>query len=86
MDSTVKNDVAVKTWVRQCYHLPNIEEQRAVALNAALEMYGIEYVPGKRPFCYLNTGDAYGVTLIRYQDSMSWFIGSWGDIVERGGY
>ena len=85
-DNTVKNDPAVKAWVRQCYHLPNIEEQRAFALNVALEMFGIEYIDGKRPFCYLNTGDTYGVTLIRYRDSLSWFIGNWGDIVERGRY
>ena len=85
-DNAVENDPAVKAWVNQCYHLPSIEEQRACALNAALEMYGIEYIGGKRPFCYLNTGDPYLVTLIRYQDSKSWFIGNWGDIVERGGY
>ena len=85
-DEAVKNDPAVKAWVRQCYHIPSVEEQRAFALNVALEMFGIEYIDGKRPFCYLNTGDPYGVTLIRYLDSLSWFIGNWGDIVERGGY
>lgn len=85
-DTAVKNDPAVKAWVNQCYHVPSIEEQRAFALNAALEMFGIEYIDGKRPFCYLNTGDAYGTTLLRYQDNQSWFIGNWGDIVERGGY
>ena len=85
-DTTVENDESVKQWINQCYHRPSTDELRAYALNSALEMYGIEYVPGKRPFCYLNTGDPYGVTLIRYQDSMSWFISSWGDIVERGGY
>ena len=85
-DNTVENDPAVKAWVSQCYHIPSVEEQRAFALNAALEMHGVEYIDGKRPFCYLNTGDTYGVTLIRYRDSLSWFIGSWGDIVERGGY
>lgn len=85
-DTAVKNDTAVKVWVKQCYNVPSIEEQRAFALNAALEMYGIEYIDGKRPFCYLNTGDAYGTTLLRYQDRLSWFIGNWGDIVERGGY
>ena len=63
-DNAVKNDPDVKAWIKQCYHVPSVEEQRAFALNVALEMYGIEYVPGKRPFCYLNTGDPYGVTLI----------------------
>ena len=85
-DNAVKNDPDVKAWVKQCYHVPSVEEQRAVALNAALEMYGIEYIQGRRPFCYLNTGDPYGVTLTRYRDSQSWFISTWGDIVERGGY
>ena len=85
-DTTVENDESVKQWINQCFHRPSMDELRAFALNVALEMFGIEYTDGKRPFCYLNTGDTYGVTLIRYQDSMSWFIGSWGDIVERVGY
>ena len=81
-DTTVENDESVKQWINQCYHRPSMDELRAYALNSALEMHGVEYMDGKRSFSYLNTGDAYGITLIRYHDSRSWFINSWGDIVE----
>ena len=85
-DTTVENDESVKQRINQCYHRPSMDELRAHALNSALDMHGVEYAYGKRPFYYLNTGYSYGVTLVKYHDSRSWFVSSWSDIVERGGY
>lgn len=73
---------------RECYHPPTLADLRMHALNAELEMFGVEYVRGQgrsRSFEYLNTGDTYGTTIIRFSDG-TYRVASWGDIVERGNY
>lgn len=75
---------------RECYHPPGLADMRLHALNAALETFGVEYVQAghnaKSPaFNYLNTGDSYAATIIRFSDGR-YRISSWGDIVERGNY
>ena len=82
-------------WQRfNCINYP-IADLRAELLNTALGCYGVEYLfegsDGLRgnlegctdqPICtYLNTGDTYAATLLKYRGR--WQIGCWGDIAER---
>jgi hypothetical protein len=69
-----------------------MSHKRLTALDAELETHGIEPVysashcQGLAPaFEYLNTGDTYAPTIIRWS-SGRYTISSWGDIVERGNY
>ena len=50
-----------------------------------LGTYGIEYCRGSRSFAYLNAGDAYTPTLIRFFDGQ-YRVADWGTIVEKGRY
>lgn len=72
----------------QYYNEPSARYKRMIALNYALDMYGIEHVGqfGEKGFNYLNTGDAYAATLIQFDGSNAIILSSWGDIVERGNY
>jgi hypothetical protein len=75
---------------RECYNAPELHDLRLHALNAELEMFGVEYVQGngtrRSPsFEYLNAGDAYATTIVRFTDGR-YRVTSWGDIVERGNY
>lgn len=70
------------------YSPPEPRYAYMLALNHALGFHGVEHAGqgGERGFTYLNTGDAYGVTLIQFDDKDSIFISTWGDIVENGRY
>ncbi len=75
---------------RECYTPPALHDLRLHALDAVAETYGVEYVaPGHNArspgFEYLNTGNSYAATIIRF-DSGRYAVTSWGDIVERGHY
>ncbi len=75
---------------RQCYNPPGLSYMRLTALNAELETFGIEYAKGKGTrrtpsFEYLNTGETYATTIIRFANGR-YIVSSWGDIVERGNY
>ena len=88
------NDEAVTNYInhyglaKQFYHQPKPRYARMLALNHALDMFGVEHVGqhGERGFCFLNTGDSYAATLIQFDDKESIFISSWGDVVENGKY
>jgi hypothetical protein len=62
---------------------------RMTELNSIAETYGIEHAHaegGRYPsFDYLNRGDTYCATLIRFADGR-YRVAAWGDIVERGNY
>ncbi len=80
---------SVHLWVTQCFHPPSRGEKVMLALNEVLDCYGVEYVPQGRnsrspAFEYLNTGDTYALTLVRFAGTYR--VSSWGDIVERGDY
>ncbi len=73
---------------RECYNPPTLADLRMTALSAELEMYGVEYVQGRgssMSFEYLNAGDTYNTTIIRFRDGR-YRVGDWGTIVERGNY
>lgn len=73
----------------------NKDYLRALILNELLGTYGVEYLfkgsNGLRtdpegqhdsPLCtYLNTGDTYAATLLKYHGR--WQVGCWGDIAEK---
>lgn len=72
----------------QYYNEPSARYKRMLALNHALDMYGVVHIGqfGEKGFYYLNTGDAYAATLIQFDGSNAIILSSWGDIVERGNY
>lgn len=75
---------------RECYNRPPLHDLRLHALDAVAETCGVEYVaPGHNArspgFEYLNTGDTYCPTIVRF-NSGRYAVTSWGDIVERGRY
>jgi hypothetical protein len=73
---------------RECYSRPSLSDLRLHALNAELGTFGVEYAEGRGSsvsFDYLNTGDSYGTTVIRFMDGR-YRVGDWGTIVERGNY
>ena len=74
----------------QCHNPPTLTHSRMVALNAVAECHGVEYARAEEggrseSFEYLNTGDTYTPTIIRF-DSGRYIVASWGDIVEKGNY
>jgi len=76
--------------VKECYHAPTLADMRMHALNAETECFGVEYVKGKGTrrspsFEYLNAGDTYNTTIVRFTDGR-YRVTTWGDIVERGNY
>jgi hypothetical protein len=82
-------------WIRHCFHDPPIGDKRSHALDELLGTCGVEYLfkgsDGLRsdpegmhdsPICtYLNAGDTYATTLVRYR--ARWQVGCYGDIVEK---
>ncbi len=79
--------------VRDCYHSPPTSDIRMHVLDSAAETCGVEYIASRKDtytefhgIDYLNTGDAYALTIVRSCKTGSYRVSSWGDIVERGGY
>ena len=76
-------------WVRQCYHPPGGAAIRMSCANEAAGTYGVEALHETGaddwragPFAeYLNTGDTYDLTLVRFR-SGAYRMRSWGDVVE----
>ena len=52
------------------------------AINELVQGYGVESLGGK--YSYINMGDPYTGTLIYKPTSDRLFIGTWGDVVEKG--
>ena len=71
--------------IAECYHPPRTSDVRMHCLDALGHSYGVEaiclrdgrYVP------YLNAGDAYAATLLRFNGRYR--VTTWGDIAERHG-
>ena len=86
---------AAIAYSRQCYHKPPVYLQRLYALNAETESFGVEYTHHStceqigrctnKCFDYLNAGDTYATTIIRFNDGR-YRVGDWGTVVERGNY
>lgn len=89
-EQAVREHPAAKARERECYNHPCLSDLRLNALNAELETFGVEHVKGRgtrrsMSFDYLNTGDSYMTTIVRFSDGR-YRVSSWGDIVEQGNY
>ena len=67
----------------ECYHPPKTWDLRMTALDAICDgSYGLESFETNKGFCdYLNTGDSYSPTLLRFNGQYR--VACWGDIAER---
>lgn len=93
--SAVREHPAAIAYAQQCYSEPPLYLLRLYALNAETESFGIEYTHHascdqcgrctSKCFDYLNAGDTYNVTIIRFNDGR-YRVGDWGTVVERGNY
>ena len=82
---------SVQSWESQCYNRPRYIDRLLCALNEIAGTHGVEPIytsdmskPYWPEYQYLNTGDPYATTLI-YCDTGRFYVGCWGDIVERIG-
>lgn len=69
--------------VRECYNPPATSDLKLTCLDALAGTHGVEAFENKRgEWCeYLNAGDPYVATLIRYRGRYR--VACWGDIAER---
>jgi len=66
----------------ECYHPPTTQDIRMECLNALGGFYGVECFDTRKGLCmYLNAGDTYTPTLVRFMSSYR--IACWGDIAEK---
>lgn len=78
--------------IAECYHPPLTCDIRLHVLDAIAETCGVEYIAHPNDgYCrgeqygidYLNTGDSYCLTIVRFAATGTYQVRSWGDIVER---
>lgn len=69
--------------VRECYNPPATSDLRLTRLDALAGTHGVEaFQVRDGSWCeYLNAGDTYAATLVRYRGRYR--VTSWGDIAER---
>lgn len=84
---------ATSDYLRRCYAHPRLHELKMEVANELCQTHGVEAIFRHSgdfwpAFEYLNAGDTYSTTLIRWCDGRSrrYVVGDWGSIVERGGY
>lgn len=66
----------------ECYHAPSTQDLRMECLNALGDYHGVEVIETKKGIClYLNAGDAYTPTLVRWDGAYR--VKAWADIAER---
>lgn len=93
LEAMLESNPALKVsraWYRACYHPMPLHVLRMSIVSDLTECHGVEYVQrgtGERSprFDYVNTGDSYHVTLVRF-DNGRYRVTSMGDIVKRGNY
>ncbi len=76
--------------IAECYHPPKTYDVRLHVLNAIAETCGVEYIPHKEDtfteslgIDYLNTGDSYCSTIVRFCETGAYRVRCWGELVER---
>lgn len=74
----------------ECYHPPKTYDIRLHVLDAIAETCGVEYISHDQDTVveswgidYLDVGDPYSLTVIRFCGSGLYRVACWGDIVER---
>jgi|LakMenEpi03Aug12_release.lakeMendotaPanAssembly.Ray.scaffolds.fasta_scaffold31509_14 hypothetical protein len=75
------------------FHPAKTSQIRLTVLDAIAETCGVEYVAHKddtifenKGFDYLNVGDPYIPTIIRFCETGRYVVACYGDIVEKGNY
>jgi hypothetical protein len=76
--------------IQECLHPPKTSDIRMHVLDSIAETHGVEYIAHKDDSFsqamgieYLNTGDSYALTIVRFCETGNYRVVSWGDIVER---
>jgi len=89
----LKQHPAGEKRARECYNPPKTYDIRLHVLDAVAETCGVEYMAHENDtfrsnygFDYLNVGDLYIPTIIRFCQTGRYIVACCGDIVERGGY
>ena len=69
--------------VAECYNPPATSDLRMTCLDALAGTHGVGGFETRRNgWCeYLNAGDTYAITLVRYRGR--YLVTTWGDIAER---
>lgn len=70
----------------RCYHRPSYSHRLMTALDEITEGCGVEFIRdrnGDALLEYVNQGDPYAVTLVRWITSGHIEVTGWGTIVER---
>lgn len=93
--AAVREHPAAVALAQQCYNPPDLAQLRLEVLNDTIGTCGVEAVwyagesagdcTSSPAFEYLNTGDMYALTIIRWAGGR-YQVASWGDIVARGNY
>lgn len=96
--SPVDASESCASWVRQCYHAPDLDGHEAklkacadlldMCDVAGLDFEGADHYTDEGirmcpPFSYANAGDTYVATLARDHKRGQWVIASWGDLLEE---
>jgi len=76
-----------ETWLRGCYHRPSRSNLVMHAINAVLDLHGVEVIERDDDILltYCNAGDPYIETVILDHRTGEYRLGSWGDVVEKLG-
>jgi hypothetical protein len=76
--------------IAECFHSPRTSDVRMHVLDSIAETHGVEYIAHKDDSFsqamgieYLNTGDSYALTIVRFCETGNYRVASWGEIVER---
>lgn len=82
-----KDPVKTAREVRRVMQESRTSDDALQALDKIMGTYGVETTvqhpygyPVGRSFRYLNTGESYAATIIRYDGR--WILGTWGDFLE----
>lgn len=68
--------------IAECYHPPKTYDLRLTALDALAGTHGVEAFRTRVGYCeYLNSGDAYAPTLLRFQGRYR--VACWADIAQQ---
>ena len=89
----LKEHPAGEKRAEECYHPPATYDIRLHVLDAIAKTHGVEYIAhnddtmgASKGFDYLNVGDPYIPTIIRYRETGRYVVACYGDIVEKRNY
>jgi len=76
-----------EAWVRSCFHSQFSYDVIMKMFDELTGGYGVEYIPcgetkSRKRLDYVNHGDTYRNTILRFSGSSRFYIGNWGDCVK----